>query len=353
MTARINLAKIHAEHERQTVRAFRDVIQSIRDQAVISEVARLLETGNINGVIDLLQINQATFQPFEQAITEAYRVGGLTGAAQIGSIPAQAGTLVMRFNVRNPRAEKWLTSMSSRLVTDVVDQQRNLARTVLTESLAAGNNPRAAALDLVGRVDRATGRRAGGFIGATDQQAQWVSNARSELISLDDASLNNYLSRRLRDARFDSAIKKAAREGKPLPSATIDNAITRMQARAERYRGEVIARTETLNALRAGQFESIQQAIELGEVDQRDVLKRWDATGDSRTRPEHNAIESKYKEQGIPMDQPFVAPDGSRMMFPGDSSLGAAPGMTIQCRCRLVTRINFAEKLRREVRGFG
>jgi hypothetical protein len=33
------------------------------------------------------------------------------------------------------------------------------------------------------------------------------------------------------------------------------------------------------------------------------------------------------------MTAPFVLPDGSRMMYPGDTSLGADAGQTINCRC--------------------
>jgi len=58
-----DLKKIQAERERDVLRAFRDSVQSIRDQATIQEIVRLLEVGNVEGVITLLQLDDATFQP--------------------------------------------------------------------------------------------------------------------------------------------------------------------------------------------------------------------------------------------------------------------------------------------------
>lgn len=321
-----NLTQITTAQERAVLRAFREAVQSVKDQAVIQEIVRLLEAGNVDGVIDLLQLDQATFEPLENAIRQAYRQGGLTGAEQIGTIPTEAGTLVMRFNMAAPAAETWLANLSSRLITEVFDEQKQMVRERLTAGLARGDNPRQTALDLVGRIDPTTRERTGGFIGLTSRQAQWVASAREELESLNP----NYLTRELRDKRLDGAVRKAIEEGKPLTERQINTAISRMQARTLRYRGEVIARTESINSLRAGQFEAIQQAVERGEVEARDVRKAWDSSSDARTRLDHLQMEQTYRE-GIPLDDPFIAPDFSRLMYPGDNTLGASGAQTIQC----------------------
>ncbi len=336
----INLNQISAENERAVLRAFRQSIQSVRDQAVIQEIVRLLEVGNVDGVITLLQLDAPTFEPLENSIREAYRTGGLTGAEQIGRIPTEAGTLVLRFNVRSPRAEQWLSQMSSRLITEIVEDQRNMVRNRLTDALSRGVNPRQSALDLVGRIDQRSRKRVGGFIGLTDSQAKWVANARDDLENLNP----NYLTRELRDKRFDSAFRKAMDDGKPMKREQINRAITQYQARAERYRGQVIARTESINALRSGQHESISQAIETGEVDERDTYHEWDASGDGRTRPEHAAADG----QRVPFNQPFIVA-GEALRYPGDPAGSAAN--VIQCRCRERTVIDFAGQLKR-VEGF-
>lgn len=323
--------------------SFRAVVSDIRDTAVLSEIVRNLETGNVDRVLFLLRLDDARWEPMEEAIREAYKTGGLATAAQIGTIPVAEGTIKAAFSLRSPRAERWLRDASSRLVTEVVEPQREMIRSFLTQGLAAGNNPRTMALDLVGRVNRVTKVREGGIIGLTSQQSAWVTRARAELESLDD----RYLGRKLRDKRFDKAVKKAIADGKPLPAATIDNAITRMQAITEKYRGDVIARTEAITALRAGQFESIEQAINESEIERADIVKVWDDTGDARTRPEHVQAGIDYAD-GIPVDEPFIV-DGEALMYPGDQ--GGSAANTIQCRCSMFTRIDFGKKLAR-IEGF-
>ena len=128
--------------------------------------------------------------------------------------------------------------------------------------------------------------------------------------------------------------------------------ITAMQARTQQYRGQVIARTESINALRAGQFEAIKQAAIKGDIDPRDVSKAWDSSSDARTREDHLLMEATYRDNPIGLESAFIAPDGSRLLYPGDWSLGASGAQTIQCRCKAVYRIDFAGSLRR-VEGFG
>lgn len=333
----VNLQQIATTNERAVLRAFREAIQSVKDQAVIQEIVRLLEVGDVEGVINLLQLDPATFEPVEDAIRQAYRTGGLTGAEQIGPIPAAVGTLVMRFNMRSIRAEEWLREMSSRLITEIVEDQAAMVRERLTEGLMRGDNPRQTALDLVGRIDPQTRNRVGGFVGLTSRQAQWAQRAREELESLNP----NYLTRELRDKRLDGAFKRAMESGRPLTRRQIDAAVSRYQARALRYRAEVISRTESINALRAGQYEAIMQAVELGELDARDVTKAWDSSSDARVRLDHLQMEQTYMANPIPLEQAFIAPDGSRLRFPGDTSLGASAKQVIQCRCKAIYRIDF------------
>lgn len=294
-----------------------------------------IEANDIDGIINSLGIKRASFEEFETAISESYYAGGIYTAAKIGKIPVPDGALVFKFDVRDPQAEKWIRDHSSNLIVEIIADQKDAVRTMLDAGLVAGNNPRTSALDLVGRINQATGKRLGGVVGLTNQQAQWVVSAREELIELNP----NYLTRALRDKRFDAAFNKALESGKPLTKEQINNAIAQLENRALRYRGENIARTESLNALRAGQFQAVDQAIEIGEVDTRDAVKVWDASGDGRTRDSHAYAEG----QTVPTKQPFMI-GGSLMMFPGDSSLGAPASQVINCRCRSQYKIDFLGK---------
>lgn len=337
----VNINAIQKRQQALVLKSFYEAIDSVKSQAVISEIARLINLGNVEGIVTLLNIDPVSFRPLESSIFNAYETGGKTAAAQIGVIPVASGTLAARFDIRSPSAERFINDLSSRKIVEISEDLRFTVRSILNAAMVKGQAPRSTALDLVGRIDPTTRKRIGGHIGLTEQQAQWVQNARFELENLDA----NYLNRKLRDRRFDKSFIKAMRDGKKYKNT--DAAVTRMQARALRYRAENIARTESLQALSEGHFEAIKQAVNVGEVS--DVLKFWDATGDIRTRPEHSEAENRSKK-GIPLDAPFFV-GGEAMQRP--RQLGASGSNVINCRCRLKTKIDFIGRAAKEIKGFG
>lgn len=326
--------KISADQIKKMRAEFERAIQSVRDSVRIAELERLIAARDIDAIIELLGLDRATFAPLEQAINESYRIGGDYAAQILSPIPVPGvGSVAMRFDMSAPAAVQWLATNSSQLVVEIAEQQRQMIRERLADFTARGVNPRTAALDLVGRVDKTSGKRIGGFVGLTSQQAGWVANARSELESLDA----NYFSRALRDKRFDPAVKAAIKAEKPLTASQINAMITSMQNRTLKYRGDVISRNEAIKALRAGQYQAIRQAMGKGQIDEQDISKDWDATGDTRTREDHLLIEGQKRS----FSAPFTFPDGSVAQYPGDDSLGAPGSQTIQCRCKAVYRIDF------------
>lgn len=89
-----------------------------------------------------------------------------------------------------------------------------------------------------------------------------------------------------------------------------------------------IARTETTRVQNSAKMDIGEEGKRLGFT----MWKRWIATTDGRVRDDHltmNGVE-------VPQDSPFVLPDGSKMMFPGDISLGADAGQVINCRCTMI-----------------
>ena len=326
--------QISAEQVRLMRREFERAVQSIRDSVRISDLERLINARDIDGVIELLGLDRATFAPLEQAIDGSFQRGGDVAADVLSPIPVPGvGAVGMRFDLSAPLAVQWLANNSAQLVVEIVEQQREMIRERLADFTARGVNPRTAALDLVGRVNKTSGKRIGGFIGLTSQQAGWVANARSELESLD----SHYFTRELRDKRFDATIRKAIRDEKPLTNSQVAAMITSMQNRTMKYRGDVIARNESIKALRAGQYNAIRQAMAKGQLEEQDVSKVWDATGDTRTRESHLIMEGQKRS----FTSPFTFAGGSRAQYPGDDSLGAPPSELIQCRCKVDYRIDF------------
>lgn len=332
----INLDLIAQQKERDMLKAFASAVSDIKNSVKLKDLEAAIERQDVDAIARLLGLDRAAFEQVDDEIYQAYRVGGLTGVEQIGRIPTPLGSVAFRFDMAAPAAIDWIRQESSQLITEVVNDQIEMIKQQLTNGLELGNNPRTTALDLIGRYNPATKTRTGGTVGLTTQQSGWINKARNELSELDA----HYFTRELRDKRFDSLIRSAIENKKPLTKAQIDNAITQMQNRALKYRGDVIARTESINALRAGQFQAVEQALQVGELDPQDASKSWDATLDKRTRTDHLIMEEKYKD-GIPVDEAYVFPDLSEAMYPGDNSLGASAKQVIQCRCRNVIKIDF------------
>lgn len=65
-----------------------------------------------------------------------------------------------------------------------------------------------------------------------------------------------------------------------------------------------------------------------------DVVKQWNSTLDSDTRPMHRKLDGQIKE----VDQPFIM-HGRRAMYPGGFG---RPEEDCNCRCRLLTRARWA-----------
>lgn len=314
-------------------KAFFEAIQDIKDTAVISKVIEAINRGDITAAIKALGLEPAAFRPLVRAVENAFEAGGIFVVSQF---PRQVTGAIFRFDVRNSSAEAWLRDYSSQLVTRITAEQVSIVQTILQEGVAQGIGPRNLALDLIGRIDAATGSRVGGVIGLNRPQAMALQKARTELTNLDA----NYLTRELRDKRFDSIVQKAIDSGNPLTQEQIDQLTTRYSDSLLKWRGETIARTETIASLNQAQQESVNQIVESGAVERSDVRRIWDATDNIkglRTRDSHVDMDG----QEVGADEPFISPSGARLMYPGDTSLGASGEETINCRCRLKLKIDW------------
>lgn len=236
-----------------------------------------------------------------------------------------------------------MRQQAGNLIEGIVEDSKEAVRLALGAGQAEGQNPRATALEITGRINRATGLREGGILGLNAAQTDAVIRARAELLSGDPAQLRNYLTRARRDARFDRLVQKAIRDGKPLARADVDRITGRYKDRLLALRGEVIARNETLAGLNAGKEEGIRQLVESGKIQRSQVKKIWRATGDDRTRDSHLALNGVE----VGLDEPFISPlTGAQMMYPHDTSRGAPASEIIQCRCYYEIKIDYLAPFR-------
>lgn len=314
--------------------AFLAAIQDVVDNTIIAAVIEAIQAGDVEAAFAALGFSPAAMRPITAAIERAFERGGVfAGEGFPKYLNTSNGRGVFRFDVRNSRAEAWLRDHSSSLVTNLTEDARITVRNTLTDGMQRGVNPRNVALDIVGRIDPATGSRSGGVVGLTQGQEHWSRSARAKLETLDAS----YFNMKLRDKRFDKTVAKAIKDGKPLPRDVVEKLVMRYKDGALKYRGEMIGRTEALQSLNRSEYEAIKQAVDLGAAKPEAVKRVWDSAGDKRVRWSHNRMDN----QAVGLDEPFVSPSGARMMHPGDVTLGAPAKEVVACRCRARTEIDW------------
>lgn len=329
--------ELEARFGKRIADGFRESIEELARAADVERAITALLVGDIEAALAAMHIDAAAYGPFADAIRDTFHAGGQFAVSGLPALTDAAGAaLVIRYNARALSAERWLREHSGQLITRIVEEQRQAIRASLTSTLEAGRNPRAAIPGIVGRYDPRTRSRVGGIIGLTVPQERWVEGARSELVSDDPADLRAYLSRQARDKTYDRAVNRAIRDGRRLPADVASKALAGYKSGLLRVRGETIARTELLTSLNAGRFQAYRQAVDDGQLDPLSVTKVWRDSRDGRVRDSHLMLNGESAR----LLDPFISPTGSRMMHPGDTSLGARGRDVINCRCRFEVRID-------------
>ncbi|MES4791951.1 MAG: hypothetical protein C4321_02245 [Chloroflexota bacterium] len=100
---------------------------------------------------------------------------------------------------------------------------------------------------------------------------------------------------------------------------------------ANYFSAERLVRTLYNSGANRAQFEALKA--------QGYTHKRWLTAHDSRVRRAHKGNPFDHVRMNdvvVPIDEPFITPAGSRLLYPGDRSFGAPGGDVINCRCTLV-----------------
>jgi hypothetical protein len=315
-------------------------IQSITSDAQIAIITKALAVGNIPLAMSALRVGYEYFSPIDKALQKAYIEGGDWVIQNVKNLAKRKGNNVRGFfDGRNPRAEEFLAAQSSKLIADISKDQEVMIKNALTRNMVDGINPRTSAIELVGKVNKTTGLRAGGLIGLTNKQAEYVQNATRQLNSGDERQLTKYLTRKSRDKRFDGIVRRSIKSGEPLAKADITNITDKYRNKVLLMRGNTIARTELLASLHAAQDEGLTQLISSGEISGEQVNRKWDAANDFDTRSSHAFMDGQEDKDGL-----FTTGTGYQMKYCGDTSLGAPASEVINCRCRVVVNIDFIGK---------
>ncbi|GAA2867450.1 hypothetical protein GGQ99_001292 [Aminobacter niigataensis] len=322
--------------------AFMEAIDDIKSNIVLRRIVERLERGDINGAISAMHLDQAAFRPLDEAIRQAFNGGGVATIEQMPTLRDPNGhQIVIRWDARNLAAEEWLREHSATLVSNIIADQQAAIRAALSEGLARGDNPTRSALNIMGRVNRITGKREGGLIGLTTTQGDYVARARQELLSGEPDQLRNYLTRARRDRRFDRAVIAALRDGKAISNEAVQRIVGRYSDNLLKLRGDTIALHETFSALGASRDIAFRQQIEAGRVQAQHITKTWRHTSQEHPRQQHVRMHG----QTVPYDQPFIASDGTQIRYP--HAPGTPTRHTVGCKCFTEYKIDFVAQLLR------
>lgn len=322
-------------------RAYLEQVRGVVDAAVIAEIERYIESNNQGALDDALTLG--VFGLLFELIRSGYMAGG---AYETKQVPKATGR--PEFDVRAPAAESWLgdhiASLKAQMDRDLVDS----VRVTVSAGLQAGRSPRQIALDLAGRVSKQTGKRTGGSVGLPGNFAQYVADARTQLLSGDREQLKKYLTRTRRDRRFDSMVLRALKAGKAVNKVDVERIAGRYSDRLLQTHAEMIARTEALESFSAGRDRVYQQLVERG-LPIEAITKDWDTRRDEKVRHSHSGMQGQKRQLG----EPFVSAAGALLNYPGDRSLGAGYDETANCRCqaRYSIRANYARRDAGNLRG--
>lgn len=331
------LAELIAKLEPELAGAFLDAMADLTAGMDFAALQAALERGDIEAAIRALNIEPGAFSQYVSARTTAYSQAGALEAAYIPT--ADAESISFRFDMTNPRAERWIKEQAAERVVGYTREATDTARAVILEGYSRGDGPKQIALDIAGRVNPATGRRSGGIVGLSEPQAGYVQSMRQRLFSGDSREMRKVLSgMTLRDKRFDRLIEKHIETGTPLSRADVDKLTGRYSDRLLKRRAEDIARTETAQGVMGARAEAYRQALEKEGLPPEAITKTWLHQGakDEDARVQHIAMNGR---EVIGLETPFTMPDGARMQHSHDPAGGVRHN--INCRCDTFFEVDF------------
>lgn len=326
-------AELIAEHESKITEAFMAAVDQIVSTGDMSAGAAAFDGSDPDGVAAALGLSFVAFSGLHDAMVVAFAESGRLAAEGLPKRSPDGRRIIVRFDARDMVAEQ----LQRRYGGDLTARLDADARRVIGILAEAGEPGRGQMWNLIGRLNRVTGKREGGLIGLSPQQAQWAMAAADELASREAAKLRNYLARNDRSRRFDRSVTKAIREGSPLPARIAEQASVQYRKNLLRRRGATIGQVVAVGAIEAGKFEAHRQAGASGQLAAAIIDRDWRAVGDLRTRHTHRRMNGQ--ERGLL--EPFVSPSGARLMHPGDTSLGAPVSEIVNCRCGCRYRVRF------------
>lgn len=302
-------------------KAFKAALAVTKKDINLKALEAALTGGDIEAAISLVNVDNlenilkgagldVDVKSFKEEIIVAFSSGATVGISQLPKRVA----IEMSFDIFNPRAVQWAETRTGTLIRQITNKTKAGVRELITTSVSEGVSP------------RKTARSIRELVGLTEKQARAVANFREQLEAQSNLGMRAAFNRRLSGAE-KAIVRRHLKEGN-LDQAGINKLVARYNQSLINKRALDIARTESINAVQAGQLEAWRQAQDQGLLPV-DVKRIWIVTPDDRLREDHAAIPGMNPE-GVGLSEEFQTPFGP-VIGPHDSDVHL-----INCRCATI-----------------
>lgn len=302
--------------------AFQQAIDETVASTSLAQVEALVARRDADGIARLLV--GVPFNKVLDGVRQAYFAGG---DLEVASIPA---SIRRPFDNRDESVDLWIRQAEQEVMQTIMQNQRDAIGRVTAAALLRGQAARKTALQILGTKSGQTGKRSGGVVGLTGQDATWVEAARQQLESGDPEQMKAYLKRKNREKAHDKAVSQAIATGTTLGATAVATITASYAAKLAPARAEAEAAALALTSVAAGRAETLNQTKKANPT--ATVTKTWRTVGDDKVRHTHAAMNGQKRN----FDVPFQSQAGSLLMQPGDQSLNAADSEIYGCRCSAV-----------------
>jgi hypothetical protein len=286
------------------------ILRAVRSLQSVSlaDIERALARGGAAAVIQEIFSESRINSELAEARLEILNAVQASGVSAVRNV---LPTVTFGFDVLAPQVLQSVNEMATISLGKFSRDVQDSIRAEVRQSLIDGENP------------RATARRIREAVGLAPNQQQAVQHFREALQMIDG---RNPLDYKLRDKRFDAAIRAARAAGEPIRGEQLARMVDAYRRRFVSFHAETIARTTALDANKLGQELAFQQAEQIGLIEPGRMVKRWVTTLDGRERASHRAM----NEAEVYLNDPWFV-DGNPQMYPGEGEYN--------CRCAQVFRL--------------
>lgn len=284
----------------EMIRALYKAYTIIADSFSESEITDIIQSGRLDRLVtEALSdaVFDRAFIPIRERMRETMRSGFKYATPSLPGAGKVDGVLTVAFDHLNPDVVTAIRKLDSIVLANLKTETRDVVVKTVEEGIRLGQGP------------RTTARSLRSVIGLGQKQLGEVANFRDALLGQNGRTISSYT---LRDKRVDKLLAKG-----PMTPEQVERYVEAYRKRRIALNAETTARTATIDAFKAGQRLSWQNAVDAGIVDGDRLQRQWIGVADDRERDSHVAMNNEVQ----PFDQPYT----NGQMVPGEDEYN--------CRC--------------------